>query len=151
MKNTSKFLTLGLLSLAFTLSINNFAFAAGDFKIAVIDTQQIVASSPQLNTLKNEQRQKLNDLAAFIHNANADLAKETDTTKKKALEDNYNKELNSRKVAIDKDFTSRMSVIDRDINETIRAKSSGYDLVLAKGIVLNGGTDITNDVIQALK
>ncbi len=153
MRNTSKFLTVGLITLALSLSTNSFALAKnpGEFCVAVVDTQQIIANSPKISALKTEQRNKLTDLAGYIQTAKADIEKETDATKKKALEESYTKEINSRRVAIERDFTCKMAEIDKNINEAIKAKSEAYDLVLAKGIVLKGGTYITNDVIQSLK
>lgn len=150
MKNKSKIFMLGLITLTLSLSTINFA-SASDAKIAVVDTQQVIANSPKINALKTEQRNKFTDLAGYIQTAKADIAKETDAAKKKSLEESYTKEINSRRIAIEKDFTCKMSEIDNDINEVIKAKGACYDLVLAKGIVLNGGTDITNEVIQSLK
>ena len=43
--------------------------------------------------------------------------------------------------------------IDKNITETINsnAKANGYDLVLAKGAVLSGGTDITAEISKVVK
>ena len=43
--------------------------------------------------------------------------------------------------------------IDKSISATIQtqAKKSGYDLVLAKGIVLYGGNDITAEIQKLVK
>ena len=150
---TSKILTLTLLVLALGVSANNFASAknSAKFSVAVVDTQKVVENSPQISALKTEQKNKMTDLAAFVEKAKADVAKQTDETKKKALEDGYNKELNSRKADIDKDFVKKITAFDKNVKEVIKIKSVNYDLVLTKNIVLEGGTDITNEVIKGLK
>lgn len=148
---------LTLVAIAFTLGLlaNNFAVSKvpANFNVAVIDVQKIVASAPQVNALKVEQKSKFSDLTKFVEEAKADLAKETDAVKKKALEEKYNKELNVRKNEIDKEYSKKLSAIDKSITETIKTKATkdGYDLVLVKSIVLVGGTDITDEITKSLK
>lgn len=151
MKKISKLLAIG--AFALILSMNNFASAkdAAPLKIAVIDGQQVVANSPQINALKVEQRNKLTDLTKFVENAKETLAKETDSAKAKTLEESYNKELTSKKEAIDKDYYKKVADIDKSINAIIKEKSADYDLVLSKSVVLKGGTDITSEIIKSLK
>lgn len=155
MKKTSKILTITALALALGLSTNNFvsAKAHADFNVAVVDVQKIVESSPQINALKTEQGNKINGLAEFVEKARADVAKQTDDNKKKALEESYNKELNTRKQAIDQEFAKKLSEIDKSVTATIKAKAkaANYDLVLVKSSVLDGGTDITNEIVKSLK
>ena len=151
----SKILTVGAVSFALGLSMNNFASSKipGGFNVAVVDVQKIVQSSPQINALKVEQKNKLTDLVAFIENAKASLAKEPNEAKRKTLEEGYNKELNIKKDAIDKEYAKKLSNIDKDITSTIKekAKSNNYDLVLTKNVVLVGGTDITAEITKGLK
>lgn len=149
----SKILTLSIVALGLGLSINNFASAKGSagFSVAVVDTQKIVENSPQISALKIEQKNKIEDLASFIEKAKADVAKQTDAVKKKTLEDSYNKELNSRKAAIEKETATKLVEFDKSVKNIINAKSAGYDLVLMKNTVLKGGTDITNEIIKELK
>ena len=73
--------------------------------------------------------------------------------KRKALEDKYNAELNSKREVIEKDYAKKLGDIDKSITTIIsnKAKAEKYDLVLAKGIVIYGGTDITALVKQNIK
>lgn len=153
MKKTFKFLAMGAITFALCLSMNNFSSAKDSegLRIAVVNGQQIVESSPKIAALKIEQKNKVTDLVKFVEDAKVALAKETDAKKKKSLEENYNKELIAKKEAIDKDYYKKMSEIDKNINDIIKEKSSDYDLVLPKNIVLNGGTDITGEIIKSLK
>lgn len=154
MKKTSKFLTIGAVACILALSTNNFASAAkapAGFKVAVVDIQKVVENSPQINALKTQQKNKITELVTFVENAKASLTKETNEAKKKTLEEGYNKELNVKKAEIDRDFAVKLTDIDKSIKFIIKAKSTGYDLVLTKNSVLEGGVDITNEVIKALK
>ena len=69
------------------------------------------------------------------------------------MEDGYNKELNVRKDAIDKEYVQKISNIDKEITTLIktRAKEANYDLILTKGSVLDGGVDITSEIVKELK
>lgn len=86
-----------------------------------------------------------------MEKARADVAKETNATKKKTLEDNYTKELNQRKEALDKEYIKKISDVDKDITALINSKTSDYDLVLKKSSVIEGETDVTNEIIKWLK
>ena len=61
--------------------------------------------------------------------------------------------MNSKKVALDKNYASKLANIDTVISGKIaeQAKAGNFDVVLAKGIVLYGGTDITDAVKKAVK
>lgn len=169
--NTSKILTIT--AFALVLSMSNFAMAktnskatsktpvktaaqapiktTANFRVALIDVQKVVDSSPTINALKVNRKNKLDDLVKFAENARTDVAKETDATKKKSLEDKYNKELNARKEAIDKEYVQKLSAVDKEITKIIESKTSNYDLILPKSNVLGGGVDITSEIIKKLK
>jgi len=149
-----KYLAVGLASLAIGFAASNFATSSpGDYKVAVVDVQKVVTASKQVNALKDEQKAKLEDLKKFVTNAKADVDRETDLVKRKALEDKYNKELQNKTKAIDKEYATKLADIDKSISGQIsaKAKADGYDLVLAKSVVLYGGKDITNEVAKVVK
>ena len=54
---------------------------------------------------------------------------------------------------MEKEYLTKLSAIDDNISKTVetQAKEGGYNLVLAKGVVLHGGEDITQAVIKAIK
>lgn len=129
------------------------AAQAHDFSVAIVDVPQVVSSSAQVQTLKKEQQAKAEDLVKFIENARKDVASITDADKKKAAEEKYNKELQTKKEKIEAEYAKKLKAIDASISKQIeaQAKAQGYDLVLSKGIVLFGGKDITAEIIKVIK
>ena len=155
MKNNLKILTISLVAFAIGLTAGNYAISdvPANFKVAVVDVQKVVASSAQVKALKEEQKKKSQDLAKFIETAKTNIDKEKDDKKKVALEKKYNKEFQAKRQDIAKNYETKLLAIDKNITETINAnaKTNGYDLVLAKGAVLSGGTDITAEITKAVK
>jgi len=153
MKTSKK---LAITAVALVLSMNTFTISgvwAKETNIAVVDVQKIVDNSSEIKALKAEEQNKLRDLVTYAEKARADVAKETNATNKKTLEDNYNKELNVRKVALDQEYIKKLADIDKNITSIIKTKSkaSGYDMVLVKSSVVDGGTDITSEVLKEIK
>lgn len=153
MNNKLKFLFVGISAFVIGLSLNNIAVSDVTSKIATVDVADVVNSSGQVQALKKEQQAKAKEIMTFVEKARKDVASTTDTKKKQALEDKYNKELSNKKQAMDKNYATKLETIDKSISAQIasQAKLGGYDIVLAKGVVLYGGTDITDAVKKAVK
>ncbi len=153
MNNKMKFFVVGLSAFVVGAAFSNFAMSDVPSKIAVVDVPQVVNSSSQVQALKKEQQAKTKEIVAFVEKARKDVAATTDVKKKQALEDKYNKELNAKKSAMDKNYATKLTAIDAAISKQIevQAKAGGYDIVLAKGVVLYGGSDITDAVKKAVK
>lgn len=148
--------TLGLLAVSLLaagcLSFNS-AVMAKDFTVAVVDVPQVVTSSTQVQALKKEQQAKAEELVKFIENARKDVASITDSSKKKAAEEKYSKELQTKKEKIELEYASKLKAIDASISKQIetQAKAQGYDVVFSKGVVLYGGKDITSEIVKVVK
>ena len=127
------------------------AYASED--IAVVDLQQIVNSSSQVKQLKQEHNKRINYLDKIIVNARGEIANEKDPAKILLLEDKYMKEFNTKKQALENDYSSKLSAIEKNIKNEItkKAQKNGYDYVFAKSVVLHGGKDITNEIIGTIK
>ena len=155
MDNKLKFLMVGVSTFVIGLSVSNFAMSdvPPSYKIAVVDVPKVVNSSSQVAALKKEQQAKAQEIVKFVEKARKDVAATTDEKKKKSLEEKYNKELISKREAIEKEYTTKLQAIDKSISAKITetAKANNYDIVLAKGVVLYGGTDITADLVKAVK
>ena len=153
MNNKLKFLFVGISAFVIGLSLNNIAVSDVTSKIATVDVADVVNSSGQVQALKKEQQAKAKEIMTFVEKARKDVASTTDTKKKQALEDKYNKEISNKKQAMDKNYATKLEAIDKSISAQIasQAKLGGYDIVLAKGVVLYGGSDITEAVKKAVK
>lgn len=156
MKKNVKILAVIISSICIGAAFNPIAISASNYfpvKIAVVDIPAVVASSGEVNKLKETQKDKIEELKDFVKKAKADVDSTKDTAQKKKLEDGYNKELNERKNKIDKDYTSALSAIEKSISGVIaeKAKENNYQIVLSKGVVLYGGDDITSEIKKAVK
>ena len=155
MNKNMKFLAIGVAAFVIGFSVNNFAMSdvPANYKVAVVDIPQVVASSTQVKNLKKEQQAKADELVKFVEKARKDVAAVTDETKKKELEEKYSKEFISKKDKMEKDYINKLSKIDESISKTVneQAKAGNYNIVLSKGAVLYGGEDITQTVIKAVK
>ena len=60
---------------------------------------------------------------------------------------------NTKKDALERDYNSRLSAIEKNIKNEItkKAQKDGYEYVFAKSVVLHGGKDITNEIINTIK
>ena len=155
MNKNVKLLAAVAAAFAIGFSANNFAMSdvPSNFKVAVVDVQQVVASSAQVKALKKEQQAKTEEVIKYIDKARKDVASVSDEKKKKALEDKYNKELVTKREILEKDYATKLQAIDKNISSTIetQAKAKNYNVVLAKGVVLYGGDDITADIVKIVK
>ena len=133
------------------LGITNNVIAASN--VAIVDVQAVVASSAQVKSLKKEQQTKIQDLEKWLKTAQADVEKQQTKEGKEKLLKKYNAEFAKKKEAVAKNYQTKLQAIDNSITETIsnEAKAKGYDLVITKGVVIYGGTDITKDIIKIVK
>ena len=142
---------LALSAMVLLSGVSNIALA--ETKIAVVDVQAVVAKSAQVQNLKKEQKAKMQELEKWLKTAQADVAKQqTDEGKQKLLK-KYNSEFANKKGALAKEYTAKLSAIDKSITETISAKSKamGYDMVISKSMVITGGDDITSEIQKVVK
>ena len=127
--------------------------SADNFSVAVVDVPVVVNASAQVQKLKKEQQAKAKEIVQFIEKARKDVAAISDAKKKQAAEEKYNKELQAKKEKMDSEYAAKLKEIDESISAQIaaKAKADGYSVVLSKGVVLYGGTDITKEVAKIIK
>lgn len=154
MKIDSKLLSAGILAIGIVIGSCNTAISnINTQKIAVVDVPAVVSQSAQVKALKDEQTKKAQELSKWLETVNADVKKQTTEANKKKLLTKYNEEFAKKKEANTKEYTAKLTEIDKSISATIaaQAKAKGYDIVLAKSTVLYGGDDITAEVAKVVK
>lgn len=151
MKTTNTLLIAGAFILG--LGFNTIAMSDVPSKIAVVDVNRVVSNSSQVMALKKEQNLKNEELQKWLNTARADVEKQKTQEGKEKLAKKYDSDFQKKQQAIQKDYTDRLQSIDKDISGVIAktAKDKGYDVVLAKGVVLYGGEDITNTISKLIK
>lgn len=158
MKKISKLMTIAM-AVVLAIGSANVATAAvtnsnTTFKYAVVDVPRVVENSQQVANLKKQRQEQERLFSKSLQDAQKKLQAETNATKKKALEDSLTKSLNAQKDKMNQEYAQKLQAIDKNISEVIaqQARANGYKLVVAKSVVLySEGTDITNDVMKAVK
>jgi len=122
-------------------------------KVAVVDYDLVAKGSREFDELKKYQAHKTEELQNFMLKAQADVEKEKDEAKKRAMQDKYNKEYRAKRAEIENHYSAKIKEIDNMISSKIhqKAKAMGYTLVLTKNGVLYGGEDITNIIREEVK
>ena len=150
MNNSLKFASVAIAAFVIGMGLNNVAMSefSGVSRIAVVDVQQVVTASTEVNELRKENQAKTSELVSYIEKARKDVASTTDTDKKKALEEKYTKELNTKRELFGQEYNQKMMNIQQHILNAVReqAMANNYDMVIAKDVVLYGGDDITESL-----
>lgn len=135
----------------------NFAFLntvkAEDLKIAVVNVPKIVEASSQVQTLKREQQSKMQEIQKWLDTVRADVQKQSTKENREKLIKKYDVEFTKKQDLINKSYATKLQAIDKSITETItkEAKTLGYNMVIAKSVVLYGGKDITSEIMKKVK
>ena len=122
-------------------------------QMAVVDVLSVVNASTQVQTLKAEQNIKTQDLVQWLQKAQEEVKAEEDEKARAALLQKYNAEFAQKKAEIVTYYQQELKSADEAITGTIKkvAKEKGYKAVIAKGVMIYGGDDITEDVIKVIK
>ncbi len=122
-------------------------------KIASVDIQQLLANSSEFVSLKKEQNVKALELQSWMNAMNAEIAKKAQGDEKNQMIAQGQAQFAQKQNAINTEHHQKLLGIDVKLTEIIAdiAKDEKYDYVFAKGTVLFGATDITQDVIKKIK
>ena len=153
MKNNIWFIIACVLVFFVGYNINDAAVSFPRYKVAVVDVSTILTSSPEIQSLKQSQDKKMEELNTLISKAQNEIVNESDKNKALQMETNYRKEIEQKKLDMDEEYNSTNTVINNKIKSMIstEAKKSNYNLVLPTGMVISGGDDITNDIVKRMK
>jgi len=135
--------TISVLALSLLLVVVLSGLAAAEEKIGVIDPQKVLFQHPKF---EQAQKQIKTVVEKKQTEAKAAMDKTTDNNEKQRI-------FETKRQEAAKEEQKLMEPIFKDIDLAIRtvAKAKGISIVLDKGQVFFGGTDLTEDVIQELK
>lgn len=154
MKKEMKVLSIAALALGLGFGISNIATTAAPANsIAVVDVAQVINNNSQVKALKEKQEKKSEALRTWVEAARADVEKQKTDAAKESLTQKYNKELQAKVDTQRKELYEESTKIDAKIGAAIakNAQANGYSIVLVKGAVLYGGSDITEDIKKVTK
>ena len=153
MKNNIWFILACILVFFVGYNINDVAVSFPKYKVAVIDVNQVLENSSEVQVLKNKQNKDMQELNTLISKAQNDILNEHDKTKVIQKEASYRKQIETKKQAMDKEYNEKLVKINEKIKSIVdkEAKDSNYNLVLPTGIVISGGEDITQNVLKKMK
>jgi len=134
-------------------TMNDVAISLPRYKVAVVDITKVMEQSKDIKNLKASQDKQLKELETLISKAQNEIANTQDQNKAMELQINYGKEIETKRNAIDEDYSKKIVQITSNIKNMIsnQAKKTDYNLVLPTGMVISGGEDITDNVIKEMQ
>ncbi|MBO6282062.1 MAG: hypothetical protein J6N49_05990 [Alphaproteobacteria bacterium] len=140
------FLILSLLM----MPINAQAISGLNNKFCVVDIQKVVVSSKDIQKLKIERDGQVTELKEMADTANEKIKAEKDDDARKKISEKNLAEINAKKEEFDKVYATALQASDKKLNDIIRAVCirKGGDIAFNKDMVIFGGIDITDDIIN---
>jgi len=134
-------------------TMNDVAISLPRYKVAVVDITKVMEQSKDIKNLKASQDKQLKELETLISKAQNEIANTQDQHKAIELQINYGKQIETKRNAIDEDYSKKIVQITSNIKNLIsnQAKKTDYNLVLPTGMVISGGEDITDNVIKEMQ
>ena len=153
MKNNIWFIVACVLVFCVGYNMNDVAVSFPKYKVAVIDVPTVLSNSSEIQELKRLQDKDMEELNILISKAQNELLNEPDKSKLLQKEAAYRKQIETKKKEIDEKYNSKLAKINDNIKNVINkeAHKSHYNLVLPTGMVIQGGEDITDDVVKKMK
>ena len=129
------------------------AISADKMKFAVVDVQRVVLSSREIAALSADRQAQVQELKKMADEANVKIMAEKNEEAKKALSEKALAAINAKKETFDKIHASGLQAADKRINDVINAvaEKEGLSVVFNKASLVNGGTDITDSVVEQVR
>jgi Skp family chaperone for outer membrane proteins len=133
-------------------TMNDVAISLPRYKVAVVDITKVMEQSKDIKNLKATQDKQLKELETLISKAQNEIANTQDEQKAIQLQANYSKQIETKRNAIDEEYSKKIVQITSNIKNLIatQAKKTDYNLVLPTGMVISGGDDITDNVLKEM-
>ena len=134
-------------------TMNDVAISLPRYKVAIVDITKVMEQSKDIKALKVSQDKQLKELETLISKAQNEIANTSDQHKAMELQINYGREIESKRNAIDEEYSKKIVQITSNIKNLIstQANKTDYNLGLPTGMVISGGEDITENVINEMQ
>jgi len=138
---------LAVMSVIFGYSAKTYAVGT-----AIVDLDKIRENYTAAQELAADLNVKETELKKFVEEAQKQVQNAKTPLEKKNLEEKLGEQFNIKRNAYAKDQAQKWGVIEDVVVKAIKdvSNSKKFDLVLNKQVVIDGGTDITDDVIAKL-
>lgn len=145
-----KFLTKLLLAFLCIITVSVSAANASGF--GVIDFEKVYANYAKAQDAAADLKVKEAELQKFVADAQKEIKNATTPLDKKNTEDKLNNEYKLKAQALIDDKNKQIKDLDDQVFAAMNsvAADKKLDIVLVKNVVLLGGIDITDDVLQIL-
>ncbi|MEN6412086.1 MAG: OmpH family outer membrane protein [Veillonellales bacterium] len=140
MKQTKKLVVLLLIVFAASLLLSGCSTSSQN--IGVLDVNKVMSDSPQVKQFQDQLNQKGKELSDQLEKDKANLSAEDFQKKQEAAYTEFMKNKQELESQIDASIKQALEQVSKD-------KKLG--VVLYKNGVAQGGTDITDDVIQKMQ
>ena len=119
---------------------------------AVVDLDKIRDNYTASQELSADLKVKETELQKFVANAQKQIQDAKTPLEKKNLEEKLGEQFNIKRNAYAKDQAVKWGIIEDKVVKSIKEISDlkKFDIVLNKQVVINGGFDITDEVIAKL-
>ena len=130
------------------LAMSSSSFAAE--KYAMVNVEYVMSKYPAAQQATEWMRQEEIKMQKFVTDARLDIEK-TPEAQRKAKEDKYNKQLQDMALKLKQQEEAKSKAIFQGFDNAVKkvGKEGGYNLIVPAA--LYGATDISEDVIKALK
>lgn len=143
----SLILGLALVSAMFTTSTTVMAQTIG-----VVDADKVLTNYSKAQDVEADLKVKEAEIQKFIADAQKQIKDAATPVEKNNLEKKLSEEFKAKQTEYRKMQITESEKINNDIITAIKtiAKDKSIDMVLAKGAVFSGGTDLTEEVLGKL-
>lgn len=121
-------------------------------QIAVVNISKIIEKSEKIKEIRADNNKKLDELEAFIEESRKKIQQEKNKEKKEQLINQYQDIARQKEDIIKQNYNAKIKEADNEISEIVQkiAKSHKINAVLLQSSVLQGGIDITDEVLKKL-
>lgn len=140
-------LGLALLAAIFATSVSVIAQTIG-----VVDADKVLTNYSKAQDVEADLKVKEAEIQKFIADAQKQIKDAATPVEKNNLEKKLSEEFKTKQTEYRKMQVTESEKINNDIITAIKtiAKDKSIDMVLAKGAVFSGGTDLTDEVLGKL-